>query len=144
MVSQRETLPFRRLIDTSGQIILIALDVTRLHQAAHLCGSLLTSAIAQAALSRIDVPEASRNQCFVLADEFENVVSSQWLEILCEGRRFGMSACLFHQGLSQVPTEISDLVLNNCRTQLYYQTGARDAAQLAREIGGGAKTPGSR
>lgn len=138
MFGQRETVPFRTIIDTPGSIVLIGLNVSALHHAACLTGSLLVSSIIQAALSRVDVPEGdiTRPPVALIIDEFENVANPEFAEVIQEGRRFGIFACLSHQNISQLPPYLTDLVATNSHLHLAYQTGASDAARIAKEVGG--------
>ena len=139
---QRQALDFRALLDgTPGQIILISLAVDRLHSAAHLAGGLLVSALQTAIMARVDQPEAERVPVHLYLDEFETMMTGtaateQFQAIVAEGRRFGLGLCLSHQNLGQLPPALRQVLLNNVHTQLYFQTGAGDAADLAREIVG--------
>ena len=138
---QRRTFDIRSLLDgTPGQIILISLAVGRLHGAAHLAGGLLVSALQTAIMARVDQPEGERVPVHFYLDEFETMATEQFQAIVAEGRRFGLGLCLSHQNLGQLPTALRQVLLNNVHTQLYFQTGAGDAADLAREIVG-AQTP---
>lgn len=139
---QRQALDFRALLDrTPGQAILISLSVDRLHGAAHLAGGLLVSALQTAIMARVDQPEAERVPFHLYLDEFEALAAGttaidQFQSLVQEGRRFGCGLCLSHQNLSQLPGGLRQTLLNNVHTQLYFQTGAGDAADLAREIVG--------
>jgi len=139
---QCQALDFRSLLDgTPGQIILISLAVDRLHGAAHLAGGLLVSALQTAIMARVDQPEGERVPVHLYLDEFETMMTGtaateQFQQIVAEGRRFGLGLCLSHQNLGQLPAALRQILLNNVHTQLYFQTGAGDAADLAREIVG--------
>ncbi|BDI31465.1 hypothetical protein CCAX7_35160 [Capsulimonas corticalis] len=128
-VSLQKTLDRR-----SGQVILVSLAVDRLHQAAYLVGGLLVSAIQNAIMARVDLAEGDRIPVNLYVDEFETMASEQFETFIAEGRRFGLGLCLSHQNLSQMPTRLREVLLNNAHTQIYFQTGAGDAAQLAREV----------
>ena len=117
-----------------GAIILVALAVDKLHAAAHLLGGLFVSAFQNAIMARADRPESSRIPVHLYVDEFENLVSDRFEAILAEGRRFGLGLTLSHQNLSQMPENLRQMILNNAQTQVYFQTGAIDAAELAREV----------
>ncbi len=132
------TYALRDFLDrTPGAVILVSLAVDRLQGAAHLVGGLFVSAFQNAVLARVDIPEEKRAPVHLYVDEFENLVShdtSRFEQMLAEGRRFGLGLTLSHQNLSQMPTGMGQMILANANTQLYFQTGAGDAAQLAREI----------
>lgn len=135
MFGQRTSFSFSQLLDWEpGRIILVSLAVDRLHGAAYLAGGLFVSAFQSAIMSRVDQPEKSRAPVHFYVDEFETMATEHFQSIIAEGRRFGLGLCLSHQNLSQLPLELRHVLLNNVHTQMYFQTGALDAAQLAREI----------
>jgi DNA helicase HerA-like ATPase len=90
--------------------------------------------IQNAAMARADRPERDRVPVHLYVDEFETMATDRFEAVVAEGRRFGLSLTLSHQNLSQVPQGLRQVLRNNARTQLYFQTGAVDAADLAREI----------
>ena len=135
MLGQQQTLPLQDFLDKKpGSILLVALAVDRLHQCAHQIGALLVSSLQSAIMARVDQPEAKRVPVHLYVDEFETMATEQFEAIIAEGRRFGLGLCLSHQNLSQLPASLRQTLLNNVQTQLYFQTGAGDASDLAREI----------
>lgn len=135
MFGQRQSFAFGPLLDTEpGRIILVSLAIDRLHQAAYLVGGLFVSAFQTAIMARQSLPEKLRIPVHFYIDEFETMATSQFEAIVAEGRRFGLGLTLSHQNLSQLPASLRDVLLNNVHTQFYFQTGAGDAAILAREI----------
>ncbi|HEX8463151.1 MAG TPA: TraM recognition domain-containing protein, partial [Abditibacterium sp.] len=142
---QRQPLPFRELIERNkGMVILVSLAVDRFHDAARLAGGLLVSCFQSAIMSRSDVPENKRTAVNLYIDEFEAMASDRFETIVAEGRRLGLGLSLSHQNLSQIPNSLRSVILNNAHTQFYFQTGAKDAAELAREIGGECPTEEAR
>lgn len=137
LFGQRRSFDLRALLDgPPGRILLVSLAVDRLHQSAHLAGGLLVSALQTAIMARVGQPEKERNPVHLYIDEFETMATEQFQAIVAEGRRFGLGLCLSHQNLGQLPAGLRQALLNNVHTQLYFQTGAGDAADLAREIVG--------
>ncbi len=134
---QRESFSFRTLMDNEpGMIVLVSLAVDRLHDAARLAGGLLVSSFQAAIMARVDVPEKERVPAYLYIDEFESMASDRFEAIVAEGRRFGLGLTLSHQNISQLSTGLRNVLRNNVHTQIYFQTGALDASELAREIGG--------
>ena len=117
-----------------GAVILVSLGVDRLHGAAHLVGGLVISSLQNAIMARVDQKESERVPVHLYVDEFENLVSEGFEAFLAEGRRFGLGLTLSHQNLSQMPAGLGQMILNNAHTQMYFQTGAVDASELAREV----------
>lgn len=128
------SLQISRLLDTPGQIILVALAVDRFHSASRLVGSLFIGAIEAAIMSRVDIPEASRVPVNLYVDEFETMASEAFGSIVAEGRRFRMSLTLSHQNLSQIPSGLRQVIRNNVQTQILFQTGSIDARELRSEL----------
>jgi len=64
------------------------------------------------------------------------MASDRFEAIVAEGRRFGLGLTLSHQNISQLSTGLRNVLRNNVHTQIYFQTGALDAAELVKEIGG--------
>ena len=134
---QREALPLRSLLDeVPGQVILVSLAVDRLHEAARLAGGLFVSSFQNAIMARADLPEKSRLPVNLYVDEFETMASDRFESIVAEGRRFGLGLTLSHQNNNQLEADLRHVLRNNVHTQFYFQTGALDASELAREIGG--------
>ena len=133
---QQHSFSFRHLMDNQpGMIVLISLAVDRLHDAARLAGGLLVSGFQSAIMSRADVPERNRVPAHLYVDEFECMASDRFEAIVAEGRRFGLGLTLSHQNISQLSTGLRNVLRNNVHTQIYFQTGALDAAELVKEIG---------
>lgn len=140
MVSQpRRTITLRRLMD-EGAIVLCNLSKGRLGEGvAHLLGALLTTTIAQAALSRADVPPANRRVFHLYADEFQSFATESFALILSEARKYGLTLTIAHQYLEQVPEHLRAAVFGNVGSMIACRTGASDAPALANQIGlGGA------
>lgn len=138
MFGQRQSVSFRQLFDRQpGMIVLVSLAVDRLHEAARLAGGLVVSNFQTAIMSRADQPEADRVPTHFYIDEFESMASDRFEAIVAEGRRFGLGLTLSHQNISQLSPNLRHVLRNNVHTQVYFQTGALDAAELAKEIGGG-------
>jgi hypothetical protein len=131
----RQTVDIGHLLDTEpGMAILVSLAVDRLHHAAHLAGGLFVSAFQSAIMARVDQAESERVPSHLYVDEFEMMASERFQEIVAEGRRFGVGLCLSHQNLSQLTPNLRNVLRNNVHTQIYFQTGSIDAAELAKEI----------
>ena len=105
----------------------------------HLLGALLTTTIAQAALSRADVPPAERRTFHLYADEFQSFATDSFALILSEARKYGLTLTVAHQYLEQLPDQLRAAVFGNVGSMLACRTGATDAPIIAEQIGlGGA------
>ncbi|BDI34169.1 hypothetical protein CCAX7_62200 [Capsulimonas corticalis] len=140
MLGRPETIPLRRILDHEpGAIVLVSLAVDRLHGIANLVGGLFISAFQNSIMARVDQPEDQRVPVHLYVDEFETMATQRFEAIIAEGRRFGLGLTLSHQNLTQLPTGLRQMVLNNVHTRLFFQTGASDAGELSKEVavGGG-------
>ena len=136
MLSQpSSTITLRRLMD-EGAIVVCNLSKGRLGEGvSHLLGALLTTTIAQAALSRADIPAAERRVFHLYADEFQSFATESFALILSEARKYGLTLTIAHQYLDQVPENLRAAVFGNVGSMLACRTGAQDAPILAEQIG---------
>jgi hypothetical protein len=136
MLSQpKSTVTFRRLMD-DGAIVICNLSKGCLGEStAHLLGALITTAFAQAALSRVDTPAADRRAFHLYADEFQSFVTESFAIILSEARKFALTLTLSHQYLEQIPDRLRSAVFGNAGSIIACRAGAEDAAILSQQIG---------
>ena len=133
------TISLRRLMD-EGAIVICNLAKGRLGESvAHLLGALLTTSIAQAALSRADVPASERRTFHLYADEFQSFATTSFALILSEARKYGLTLTIAHQYLNQLSDELRSAVFGNVGSLAALRTGAEDAAILAEQIGLGGR-----
>ena len=102
---------------------------------AHLLGALLTTAVAQAALSRANTPASERSVFHFYADEFQSLATDSFGLILSEARKYGLTLTLAHQYLNQLPDQLRSAVFGNAGSIVACRSGAEDAATLAAQIG---------
>ncbi len=117
-----------------GSLLLVALAADRVHSLAGIFGCLVVSAIENAVMQRVDLPEHKRNPVHLYLDEFENFQSTAFESIIAEGRRFRLGLTLSHQNLHQLDTRLRHVVSNNASTKIYFRTGHTDAVELGREL----------
>ncbi|MGA3304363.1 MAG: DUF87 domain-containing protein [Methylovirgula sp.] len=139
LAQPKSTINLRRLMD-EGAIVICNLSKGRLGESiAHLLGALLTTTIAQAALSRVDTPPGRRRPFHLYADEFQSFATESFALILSEARKYALTLTIAHQYLDQLPEGLRAAVFGNVGSILSLRTGAFDAATLAGQIGlGGA------
>src|SRR3954452_21742148 len=123
-----------------GAIVICNLAKGRLGEGtAHLLGALLTTTIAQAALSRADIPAAERRTFHLYADEFQSFATDSFAQILSEARKYGLTLTVAHQYLEQLPEQLRAAAFGNVGSMLACRTGASDEPDIAEQIGlGGA------
>ncbi|MEM1141424.1 MAG: type IV secretion system DNA-binding domain-containing protein [Pseudomonadota bacterium] len=102
---------------------------------AHLLGTLLVTALNQAAQRRQAMSRDERKPFFVYIDEFQNFVTPTMESILSGSRKFNMALTLAHQDLRQLSSRNQDVahsVLSNPSTRVCFRCGDSDAVSLAR------------
>ena len=135
MFGQKSAPSFRNLIDgRSDIVILVALGADRLHGAAETAGAVFVRAFQNAILSRVDQMEHERVPTHLYLDEFQTMASTAFESIVAEGRRFGLGLYLSHQNAQQLPKKLRGVLRNNVGSQFFFQTGAGDAKELAKEV----------
>lgn len=126
-----ESLSLRRVLDDES-ILIINLSRGRLGQDnATLLGSLLLTAIEQAALTRADIPEAERKDHFLYLDEFQSLTTPSTAIMLSEARKYRLCLTLSHQLTRQLDPATYHAVIGNCGTLLSFRVGLEDAEILA-------------
>ena len=118
----------------SGRILIANLSKGALgEEPSNLIGSLLVSEFQRAAMQRGPQLEATRRDCTLIIDEFQNFSSGAFASILSEARKFRLSLVLSHQFTSQLEPEIRDAVFGNIGTTIAFQLSASDADLMAKE-----------
>lgn len=131
VAAQRPGLDLRQVMD-QGQILVINLSRGKLGQDnATLLGSLLLTAIEQAALSRADLSHDQRRDHSLYLDEFQTLVTPSTAIMLSESRKYGLNLVLSHQLTRQLDEATRQAVLGNCGTFVAFRVGAEDAELLA-------------
>ena len=104
------TITFRRLMD-EGAIVICNLAKGSLGEStAHLLGALITTAFAQAALSRADTAVGDRRVFHLYADEFQSFATESFALILSEARKYALTLTIGHQYLDQLPDQLPSAV----------------------------------
>lgn len=132
----RSTIDLRRVMD-EGRVLIVNLSKGRVGEdAANLLGSLAITALQLAAMSRADVSEAGRRDCYLYVDEFQNFATESFATILSEARKYRLCLTLANQYLDQMDEATAAAVFGNVGSLLCFQVGANDAELLATQLGG--------
>jgi DNA helicase HerA-like ATPase len=135
LAQPRSTITLRRLMDEGAIVVCNLAKGTLGESTAHLVGALLTTSLAQAGLSRADVPVTQRRAFHLYADEFHAFATDSFALILSEARKYGLTLTLAHQYLNQLPDPLRSAVFGNAGSIVACRCGAEDAAILAAQIG---------
>ncbi len=100
---------------------------------ANLLGSMLTTRIYLAAMSRADLPvEQMRSMpnFYFYVDEFQSFANATFANILSEARKYHLNLIIAHQYIEQMEEEVRDAVFGNVGTTVSFRVGPFDAEVL--------------
>jgi len=127
-------LRLRRIMD-EGTPLVINLAKGRLgSDVSDVLGGLILSLTAQAAYTRIEVPEYRRNPFMVYADEFHNFTTETVAGMLSELRKFKLGLVLSGQYLSQSSTAVQDAIFGNVGNIITFRCGVQDSRTLVNQL----------
>jgi hypothetical protein len=128
---RRSTIRMREIMD-QGKILLVNLSKGQLaEQNARFLGYVLMAKIKAAALARADMPVDRRRLFFLYVDEFQSLATANFVPMLSESRKFGLSLILANQFVSQITdSRIMDGIIGNVGTHICFRVGRSDAESL--------------
>jgi CxxC-x17-CxxC domain-containing protein len=134
----KSTIDLRKIMDEK-KILLLNLSKGRIGEdASALLGAMMITKIQMAAMGRVDIPEAERQDFYLYVDEFQNFVTNSFADILSEARKYRLNLIIAHQYIGQLitsdSTRVRDAVFGNVGTLVTFRVGADDAEFLAKEF----------
>src|SRR3989344_3856449 len=99
-----------------------------------LLGAMMITKIQLAAMSRVDIPEETRNDFYLYVDEFQNFATESFANILSEARKYHLNLILANQYVSQIDEKVRDAIFGNAGTIISFRVGAMDAEFLEKEF----------
>lgn len=129
---------FRSIMD-QGKIVFVKLGKGRLGAgAADILCAAFVARLQSAAFARANIEHAHRRPFFVYIDEFQNLVSPAFADMLAEIRKYKVGLTLVHQFTDQLVQKsatgtinLLPAVLGNVGTTIAFRRGAVDAELLA-------------
>jgi hypothetical protein len=100
---------------------------------ANLLGSMLTTRIYLAAMSRANLPVAEMKKMpnfYFYVDEFQSFANATFADILSEARKYHLNLIIAHQYIQQMEEEVRDAVFGNVGTTITFRVGPFDAEVL--------------
>jgi len=117
------------------KIILINLSKGRIgEENSSFFGSMFVTKIKQAGMERAALPEEERHDFYLYIDEFQNVVTETFENILSEARKYGLNLTIAHQYIGQLLERVIQAVLGNVGSIIIFRVGGDDAVKLAPEV----------
>jgi len=122
-------------IINSGKLFFVSLATGRIGaNNTALLGAMIVSQLQFAAMRRVDVPEETRRDFFLYADEFQNFATDAFATVLSEARKYRLDLTLTHQYIEQMPEAVRDAVFGNIGSLICFTIGPTDAHFLEREF----------
>ena len=100
---------------------------------ANLLGSMLTTRIYLAAMSRADLPVEKMKQMpnfYFYVDEFQSFANATFANILSEARKYHLNLIIAHQYIEQMEEDVRSAVFGNVGTSVCFRVGPFDAEVL--------------
>ncbi len=97
-------------------------------------GSMFVTKMKQAGMARAAIAESNRTDFYLYVDEFHNVVTETFENLLSEARKYGIALNMAHQFTGQVLPKVLAAVLGNVGTIIIFRVGGEDALQLKPEM----------
>jgi len=128
LMQHTSTIDFQKIIDEK-KILLCNFAKGKLEEdTSAFFGALVTAKIQLAALKRAYIPEEERQDFYLYIDEFQNLATDSFGEIMSEARKYRLNTILAHQNTAQIKDkDLIEIILANCGTLIAFRTGsARD------------------
>lgn len=97
-------------------------------------GSMFLTKIKQAGMERAAIPEKDRKDFYIYVDEFQNIVTQTFENILSEARKYALNLTMAHQYVGQINPKIYQAVLGNTGSIISFRVGGEDAVKLKPEF----------
>ena len=124
----------RKIMDEK-KILIMNLSKGRIGEdSSALLGAMMITKIQLAAMSRVDIPEETRNDFYLYVDEFQNFATESFANILSEARKYRLDLILANQYITQIDEKVRDAIFGNAGTIVSFRVGAIDAEFLEKEF----------
>ncbi|MBU2068527.1 type IV secretion system DNA-binding domain-containing protein, partial [Patescibacteria group bacterium] len=126
-------------IMNSNKILLVNVSKGRIGEDnSALLGAMLITKIQLAAMERVRIPEAERQDFYLYVDEFQNFATDSFANVLSEARKYRLNLIVAHQYVGQLVTDtttkVRDSIFGNVGTLISLRVGAADAEFLEKEF----------
>jgi len=97
-------------------------------------GAVLITKIYQASMQRIRLATNERTPFYFYVDEFQNIATKTFENMLAESRKFGIAVTVANQNLSQLTPSLRSTLFGNIGSMIVFQISAEDAAIMELEM----------
>jgi len=130
----KSSIDMREIMD-EGKILIMNLSKGRIGEDnSSLLGSMMITKIQLAAMSRVNIPENQRKDCYLYIDEFQNFTTDSFANILSEARKYRLDLIMANQYIEQLGDVVKAAVFGNIGTLIVFRVGATDAEELVKEF----------
>lgn len=117
------------------KIVLINLSKGRLgEENSSFFGAMFITKLKQAGMARARLLERERKDFYLYVDEFHNVVTETFENLLSEARKYGICITIAHQYMGQLLPKVLSAVLGNVGSLIVFRVGGADAEVLESEF----------
>lgn len=117
------------------KIVLINLSKGRIgEENSSFFGSMFLTKIKQAGMERARIAEKDRKDFYLYIDEFHNVVTQTFENILSEARKYAINLTIANQYMGQLIPQVQHAVLGNTGSLICFRVGGEDAVKLKPEF----------
>lgn len=96
-------------------------------------GAMFITKIKQAGMARARLEKSERHDFYLYVDEFQNLVTDTFENILSEARKYGLNLTVAHQYVSQLLPKVQQAVMGNVGSMITFRVGGEDAVKLKPE-----------
>lgn len=97
-------------------------------------GAMFITKIKQAGMARAKLNPKDRKDFYLYVDEFHNIVTDTFENILSEARKYGINLTVAHQYIGQLSPKVTQAVLGNVGSIITFRIGGDDAVKLKPEF----------
>lgn len=97
-------------------------------------GAMFLTKIKQAGMARAKLEPKDRHDFYLYVDEFQNIVTDTFENILSEARKYGLNLTVAHQYVGQLLPKVQQAVLGNVGSIISFRVGGDDAVKLKPEF----------
>jgi len=134
IAQEKSSFNVREVMDNK-KILLLNLSKGRLGELnSSLLGLIMVGKILMAALSRVNMPEAERQDFYLYIDEFQNVTTKSIATILSEARKYKLDLILTHQFIGQLEEDIQKAVFGNVGSICSFRIGSDDGEYMEKQF----------
>ena len=134
IAQEKSSFNVREAMDNK-KILLLNLSKGRLGELnSSLLGLIMVGKILMAALSRVNMPEAERQDFYLYIDEFQNVTTKSIATILSEARKYKLDLILTHQFIGQLEEDIKKAVFGNVGSICAFRIGSDDGEYMEKQF----------